>query len=177
LKKILILRVIKFLWDSHLSCFISLNNYKIQYFNTVFYDTYFIKKTLSLFKMQMQFLAISCDFHFHNNQFYAHSSTPFCSYASGSCVHPGLLSLPWINFTSSRYWSVGLSSFRQPSAAQIVSNVHRTVIADVTHASHGVVVAAQALRLNKSVLERSDNSDKKLRDRKNIFYKVIVKRE
>jgi len=43
--------------------------------------------------------------------------------------------------------------------------VHRTVIADVTHASYGIAIAAQVSRLNKSekILEISkDNRNKKL---------------
>jgi len=42
--------------------------------------------------------------------------------------------------------------------------VHRTVIADVTHASYGIAIAAQVLRLNKSVLEiLKDNHNKKIK--------------
>lgn len=52
------------------------------------------------------------------------------------------------------------------TATQIVSNVHRTVITDVTHAFHGIAFAAQASRLNKSVFEISeDDRDEKLNDK------------
>ena len=96
-----------------------------------------------------------------------HSPTPFCSYACPVHVY-----IRFAFFTSDQLHGGILGTdprdfppFVNRVAVQIVSNVHRTVIADVTHASYGIAIAAQVSRLNKSekILEISkDNRNKKL---------------
>lgn len=128
-----------------------LNFYERNRFTAIL--THTLKKDFRLFKMLTQSLMIFISIIILRINACAFANVFSFIRVSGSYVHPAcFLYLGSTSRENSRYWFAGLSSFRQPSAAQIVSNVHRTIITDVTHVSHGVAVAVQASRLNKSVL-------------------------